>query len=207
MAGPPGEHGFDSRPTLTSSRDFLRTGRQTKLHLGCGSVFIPGFLHVDLMPGPHVDHVGPVERLDFIPDQTIELIYASHVLEHFGRGEFMDVLREWYRVLCPGGVLRLSVPDVQACAEVYIQQGLVDGLSGLIGLVCGGQRNERDYHKMIFDLPFLTTCLHSVGFKSVRRWDWRKTEHSQFDDYSQAYVPHMDKEQGRLMSLNLQAVR
>ena len=163
-------------------------------------------MHVDLLPAPHIDIVGPVEKLP-MPDASVSLIYASHVLEHFGRNEYKAVLKEWFRVLGPGGILRLSVPDFAACAAVYYENGLVDGLSGLVGLLVGGQRDGNDYHKMIFDEAFLRLDLLQTGFKEVRRWDWRTTEHTGFDDYSQAYIPHMSKQDGRLMSLNLEAVK
>lgn len=176
-----------------------------RLHLGCGKRHIAGFYHVDIQPYPHVDHVGAVEKLDFIADGTVELIYACHVLEHFGRFQVIDVLREWYRVLRPGGVLRLAVPDFAACAAIYYEEGLKDGLSGLVGLVCGGQRDATDFHRMIFDAPLLSGLLFQSGFSAVRRWDWRETEHADIDDYSQAHLPHLDKETGRLMSLNLEA--
>jgi hypothetical protein len=50
----------------------------------------------------------------------------------------------------------------------------------------------------------VTRDLNSVGFVDVRRYDWRDTEHAHVDDYSQAYVPHMDKENGILISLNVE---
>lgn len=178
-----------------------------RLHLGCGDKHLAGFFHVDIAPLPHVDHVGRVERLDFIEDGAAELIYACHVLEHYGRFEIADVLGEWRRVLQPGGVLRLAVPDFAACAAIYYEEGLKDGLSGLIGLVSGGQRDGYDYHRMIFDETLLTGLLHQAGFNEVRQWDWRETGHSHVDDYSQAHLPHMDKVNGRLMSLNLEAVK
>jgi len=84
---------------------------------------------------------------------------------------------------------------------------LQDGYSGLVGLVCGGQRNCVDFHKAIFDEPFLSGLLKSAGFRAVRKWDWRQTEHASIDDYSQAYIPHLDKERGELMSLNLEGVK
>lgn len=177
-----------------------------KLHLGCGPRYIPGFVHVDLLAAPHVDIVGPVERLP-MDDATVSLIYASHVLEHFDRHAYKAVLEEWFRVLKPEGILRLSVPDFAACAAVYYENGLADGLSGLVGLIVGGQRDGYDYHKMIFDESFLRRDLLDLGFREVRRWDWRATEHSQVDDYSQAYIPHLHKEDGRHMSLNLEAVK
>ena len=46
-----------------------------------------------------------------------------------------------------------------------------------------------------------------MGFERVARYDWRDTEHAEIDDYSQAYVPHMDKENGTLVSLNVQAYK
>ena len=177
-----------------------------KLHLGCGKRYIPGFLHIDLVRAPHIDIAGPVEKLPFA-DGSASLIYASHVLEHFGRHEYKQVLAEWFRVLAAGGILRLAVPDFAACAAIYYESGLVDGLSGLVGLLVGGQRNDNDYHKMIFDEPFLRRELLNTGFNAVRCWDWRDTEHSGIDDYSQAYIPHLHKQDGRLMSLNLEALK
>lgn len=178
-----------------------------KLHVGCGSRYIPGFLHVDAQPHPHIDLVADAAHLDAIPDATVDLLYASHILEHFGRWEFREVLVEWKRVLKPGGRLRLAVPDFAACVKLYYEHGLADGLNGLIGLICGGQRDDYDYHKMIFDEPFLTHELLGLGFRRVQRWDWRTTEHSEIDDYSQSYIPHLDKQKGTLMSLNLEAIR
>jgi predicted SAM-dependent methyltransferase len=160
-----------------------------------------------MAPLPHVDHVADVRALPFIETGTIDLIYASHVLEHFGRREHLEVLREWHRVLKPGGVLRLSVPDFAACAALYYEQGLVDGLTGLVGLVSGGQRDPFDFHKMIFDRELLTKSLTESGFSAVRPWDWRVTEHADVDDYSQAYLPHLDKRNGRHMSLNLEGIK
>ena len=177
-----------------------------KLHLGCGPKYIPGFTHVDVIGGDHIHHQGTVSELPF-PDDSADLIYASHILEHFSRLDIQKVLCEWYRVLRPGGILRIAVPDFSACAKIYYEEGLKDGLTGLVGLICGGQRNEYDFHKMIFDEPFLTGELLALGFREVRRWDWRLTEHASIDDYSQAYIPHLDKKHGTLMSLNLEAVK
>lgn len=153
-----------------------------------------------------MDLVAPVERLP-LGDACASLIYASHVLEHFDRVAYRHVLAEWFRVLRPGGILRLAVPDFAACAALYYEKGLEDGLSGLVGLVVGGQRDRYDFHKMIFDEDLLSRALRETGFREVRRWDWRNTEHSGVDDYSQAYLPHLRKDDGRLMSLNLEAVK
>ena len=53
----------------------------------------------------------------------------------------------------------------------------------------------------------ITELLIDSGFSDIKEWDWRKTEHSDIDDYSQAYLPHMDKENGLLMSMNIEATK
>ncbi len=193
--------------TLDLGRPHAEPAPPLKLHLGCGKRHIPGFIHVDAAPAPHIDWVTRVERLSMFEDGAAEFIYASHVLEHFSRREVPRVLAEWRRVLKRDGVLRLAVPDFAACAKLYHEKGLEDGLSGLVGLICGGQRDVYDFHKSIFDEVYLTRLLEDAGFREVRRWDWRRTEHADVDDYSQAHLPHMDKVLGTLMSLNLEAVK
>ena len=177
----------------------------TKLHLGCGKKHLPGYYHVDALEFPHVDRVGPVDDLGFLEDNAVEHIYACHLLEHFSRKGHVDVLREWFRVLKPGGTLRIAVPDYEACARLYVAGALPNGLETIRGLMMGGQRDQYDYHFVCFDEATLGATLREVGFSDVYRWDWRETDHAWLDDYSQAYLPHMDKENGTLVSLNLEA--
>ena len=61
------------------------------------------------------------------------------------------------------------------------------------------------YHKTVYDYQSLARILQEVGFNEIDRYDWRKTLHKDYDDFSQAYVPHMDKENGTLISLNIEA--
>ena len=63
------------------------------------------------------------------------------------------------------------------------------------------------YHKTTYDFDSLEKVLESVGFNNVEKYDWKTTEHSTYDDHSQAYIPHMDKENGTLISLNVECVK
>jgi hypothetical protein len=49
--------------------------------------------------------------------------------------------------------------------------------------------------------------LKLIGFDNIKEYNWKTTEHSNIDDFSQAYLPHLDKKNGMLMSLNLEAVK
>ena len=60
------------------------------------------------------------------------------------------------------------------------------------------------YSKTVYDERSLSEILIRVGFVSPKRWDWRQTEHATIDDHSQAYYPHMQKNSGILVSLNLE---
>ena len=73
--------------------------QEIKLHLGCGKRYIPGFCHIDIRKFPHIDYVASIDKLDMFEDDSVDLVYASHLLEHFQRDKIEEVLREWYRVL------------------------------------------------------------------------------------------------------------
>ena len=172
-----------------------------KLHLGCGKRFIPGFVHIDAVDYPHVDHVATIDNLSFIQTDTIDLIYNCHVLEHFKRRDVDRVLCEWLRVIKPGGTLRVSVPDFSKLCEVYQRD---NKLELVIGALFGRQDYLYNIHYNVFDFNSLSQSLEQAGFVNVRRYDWRQTEHADMDDFSQAYIPHMDKEHGTLISLNVE---
>ena len=172
-----------------------------KLHLGCGKRYISGYVHIDAIEYPHIDHVTTIDHLPFIPDNSVDVIYTCHVLEHFKRREVDRVLREWGRTLKPGGVLRISVPDFSKLCEVYQRYGK---LELVIGALFGRGDFLYNIHYNVFDLAVLSETLQRCGFVNVRRYDWVNTEHANVDDYSQAYIPHMDKEHGTLISLNVE---
>ncbi len=175
-----------------------------KLHLGCGKRYIPGFVHIDAVEYPHVDHVATIDNLSFIPDNSVDLIYNCHVLEHFKRRDVGRVLQEWQRALKPGGILRISVPDFAKLCEVYLREGDIDRV---IGALFGRQDYLYNIHYNVFDFSSLKRELEKVGLANVRHYDWRATEHANVDDYSQAYIPHMDKENGLLISLNVESTK
>lgn len=177
----------------------------TKLHLGCGHIHLPGYTNIDIMAAKAADLVADLRALPFA-DASVDLIYSCAAIEHLGRREWIDALSEWGRVLKPGATLRLSTSDFEAAIARYQEE---HNLTELLGLLIGGQKDEYDWHGMIFDFSTLATGLRDAGFEDVRRYDWRTTEIGRLniDDFSQAYLPHMDKRNGRLMMLNVEATR
>lgn len=138
-----------------------------KLHIG-GKEPHPEWKILDIEARPEVDFVGDAACLSQFEDNSIEAIYASHVLEHFYYGlndELINVLREWHRTLQPGGKLYISVPNLQVLCWLYLHPNLLPiERHHIMRIMFGGQTNQYDVHKVGFDLDILALYLEEAGF-------------------------------------------
>lgn len=174
-----------------------------KLHLGCGLKYLEGYVHIDIMPNENVDFVSSIDNLSMIGDNSVEEIYACHVLEHVDRKNIEETLIEWRRVLKKGGRLRIAVPNFEAIVEEYMEN---KNLGSLLGLLYGGQDYEYNYHKIVFDFKKIKEILEKLNFKEIQKYNYQDFLSEEFDDFSKAFLPHMDRN-GRLMSLNILAIK
>lgn len=149
-----------------------------KLHLGCGSVLIDGWVNIDL-DSPVADlHHDLTEPLPFA-DASISHIFAEHLIEHVDHSEAHSLVNECWRVLKPGGVLRLTTPDLNWLATVYFSS--LTHLWGELwqpGSPCA-MLNEgmRAWgHKYLYDSPELHALLVSRGFSQVTEYAWRESD-------------------------------
>lgn len=185
-----------------------------RLNLGAGKQYIEGFTHVDLADYSHIDVKHDIRCLPMFKNNSADLIYCSHALQYFNRLDALYALKEWHRILKNSGVLRLAVPDFQAIIAVYLKYQ-ADKINnplekrGILGPLYGEMTvgNKMIYHKTAYDFESLKNLLHLAKFKNVCRYDWRETIHEDHDDCSQAYIPPMDKENGVLISLNVEATK
>lgn len=152
---------------------------KVRLNLGSGSRPIEGYYNVDRKfdGAPEettgICHVGEVFPLKFrndpgpMADGAADEIRASHVLEHFSHRQTLDVLREWVRVLKPGGVLKVAVPDFDKIVNYYVNGS---GELPLEGFVFGGHVDDDDRHGAMFNAQKLTTLMRMAGLGDVRPW-------------------------------------
>jgi predicted SAM-dependent methyltransferase len=90
------------------------------LNLGCGNRFFGDWVNVDFVStGPCVQSHNLLEGIPF-PNESFDIIYHSHVLEHFKKADAIGFVKECFRVLKPKGVLRVVVPDLEQIVKEYL---------------------------------------------------------------------------------------
>lgn len=133
-----------------------------KLNLGAGPHPLPGYTNIDI--NTTGEHVYPLEY----PADTADEIRASHVLEHFSHREVGDVLKEWVRVLKPGGLLKIAVPDFEWICQAFTNGRGTD--LPLQGYLMGGQVDEYDFHKAVFTAQSLGDAMRAAGCTRLAFW-------------------------------------
>jgi len=128
-----------------------------KLNLGSGSCPIEGYDNRDASTG---DRIYPIMW------KNVAEIRASHVLEHFGHVESIEVLGNWIDCLKSGGVIKIAVPDFDDLIRRY---NLGEQLN-FEGIIMGGQTDELDYHKSIWTASKLRMIMEGFGLKDIQTW-------------------------------------
>ena len=89
------------------------------LEIGPGSQRIPGFETLNAVQTPATDHVGLAEEPPF-KDETFDLVYSSHCIEHIEWYLVEDAFRHWVRILKPGGKLEVWTLDAYKCMRALV---------------------------------------------------------------------------------------
>jgi predicted SAM-dependent methyltransferase len=153
-----------------------------KLNLGCGENYIQddNWINIDLYNDKADLKHDLFEPLPY-PDNSVELIYAHHVIEHLFsnreeiKGDRHDFTRaifaDWYRVLKPGGFVEVYLPDIVLAVKMFI-----DGLwsyGEMIGSIYGVELSKEQKHSFGFSFEKVKELMESVGF-GVERMDGKE---------------------------------
>lgn len=109
--------------TLKSSK--LKDGRGKKLNLGCNNQVKSEYINVDIFEAPYIDEIFDLDDIPY-KDNTISTIYSEHSLEHVSYKRTLKAIKEWHRVLKPGGELILKMPDLEQCCKKYLETSYKD---------------------------------------------------------------------------------
>jgi predicted SAM-dependent methyltransferase len=130
------------------------------LNIGCGSTFHFDWENIDI--SPYNEHVREVDAINGLPysDSSFDVVYSSHVLEHLAPHAVPSFLAEIRRVLSPGGLLRVVVPDLELMARCY--------LKALEGARSGKVRDRLRHRWMIIELCDQMVREHPDGGEMMR---------------------------------------
>ena len=95
-------------------------GRPILCNLGCGTRYHPAWINIDFHGDGNAVLSWDLSRGLPLPDQSCDVVYSSHVIEHFDRGGARRFLGECRRILKPGGIIRLVAPDLEGLARAYL---------------------------------------------------------------------------------------
>ena len=147
-----------------------------KIHMGCGARYWADYVNIDIAPpeGGKVDIQADLRKIPLF-NETADEITAIHVFEHFHYWEAAEVLKEWHRLLKPGGALIMELPDLLRCCQNFVDQcnGEQVGRPGrnpdqlTYWGIYGDPRAENPYmcHKWGWTPKTLSAFLKEHGFK------------------------------------------
>jgi predicted SAM-dependent methyltransferase len=153
-------------------------GQGKKLNLGCGAKTIQGYENVDVYKASYIDAVYDLCEIPY-NDSTISEIHSEHALEHVGYELGKKAIKEWFRVLKPGGILDLKIPDIEACASAYLRttnNEMVNGFPAKLWYLYtiygiqksqAGEADEFQCHRWGYSKESISALLTEVGFRNI----------------------------------------
>ncbi len=151
-----------------------------RLNWGCGPQPAPGWINSDILAGPGID--VSVDVRDGLPLETDSLHYVTsiHALQALPYLDVVPALRELRRVLEPGGVLRLALPDLERAIAAYLRNDpayfyVPDSESATIAGKFIVQMTWYGSNRMMFTYEFARELLLRAGFSRVYRCAYRET--------------------------------
>ena len=160
-------------------RKYLRNTQEPKLQIGSGTNPLQDWLNTGISlreswTGVYMDVGKPFP----LPDDTFDYVFSEHVFEHLTYSQAMNMLKESYRVLRPGGVIRLATPDLQFLLGLYLERekpihkdyieySAKEGGIPATPVFVINRFHISWGHKIIYDKDTLADLLKQVGFKDI----------------------------------------
>lgn len=165
----PGWHNYDNSPAIRIGQSKLATAVLRTL----GLLNAGNLSYIEYCRQSDIKYADAVKHIPY-DDASVSVIYSSHMLEHLDRAEAGSFMRECFRVLEPGGILRVAVPDLMPLASTYVAGGSADaflsscvleldkprGLKARLHHVVFGGRE----HHWMYDGASLSRLMSDAGF-------------------------------------------
>jgi len=148
-----------------------------KLHVGCASKKLDGYINIDSRATDATDHVCDAGAITIASSSSVSEIYSRHMLEHLDPHDAISTLTHWYDLLAPSGILHVIVPDITFHAlqllgltRSTMKDQNIHAYAGFWGWrdeTRGGSRE--DAHRWGYTENSLTQILTNLGFIDIQR--------------------------------------
>ena len=172
---------------------YLASTKTPRLHLGCGQNILPGWLNTDLDPAPGAVFLDITKPVPF-DDAVFDHILCEHLIEHVRFHQGLRMLSECFRILKPGGKIRIATPDLQFLIDLYqknktpLQQRYI---TWALDTYLPDIKNQRDIfvinnffrdwgHRFIYDRRLLTDAMTDIGFVNITPCEIGKSSDQNF---------------------------
>lgn len=144
-----------------------------KLHLGCGEVYLEGYVNIDFPSERHTvqtktkaDVYADIRDLSY-PASSVAEVRSHHVFEHFDRGTALRLLVDWYEWLRPDGSLIIETPDFERCVRTWLRSRDEALRMRLLRHVFGSHEADWAVHRDGWYQAKFDLYLRSLGFVHV----------------------------------------
>ena len=140
-----------------------------KINIG-GETKKDGWKNFNVQKKPNVDLIGNIEDLSQFEDESIEEIYASHIIEHVDQRKIQNTLKGIFRILKKEGKFYVSVPDMDVLCHFFVSP-LANQQTKFhtMRMIFGGQIDNYDYHYFGWNYEFMSDYLKNAGFLKINR--------------------------------------
>ena len=151
-----------------------------RLNWGCGTMPAPGWINADLLEGPGIEISGDIRDGLPLACDSLQYIASIQALQDLPYLDVVPTLRELRRVLTPGGVLRLGLPDLDRGVAAYLRNdaGYFYVPDGEVETIAGKfvvQLTWYGWSRIMFTYDFARELLLRAGFRAVTRCEYRRT--------------------------------
>lgn len=181
----------------------LPSFEKVMLHIGCGDFNDKRYINIDARQGWHIDYTAKAEDCHkFFSNDSVDLIYACHVLEHISHQNLKNTLSSLCRILKKGGILRISVPDFDKILAIYNEKKIIGDINCPL---MGGQGYKDNFHFSVFNKNYLEKLLLDSGFSETRAWEPGNASFHNFSDWSGRKIDIYNKTFE--ISLNIEGIK
>jgi len=163
---------------------YMRAEPVKRLQIGAGSSRREGWLNTDIEPGDGLAYLDATKRFPF-EDGSLHYIFSEHVIEHLTYDEGKFMMSEAYRVLTPGGKMRISTPDLTQFLRLFDEPPTEEARAYIAGKMQWHQwPNDPNQaaiilnlqmsswgHKFMYDAATLSGALTRAGFRGVQEFE------------------------------------